>query len=98
MTPPGPSAAYRDSVKRAGREATTMRQFTDRPAGHGNMRRPQDSGAASTEQAGRLLRAYHRQVEEWFVEFAQARSRQRQRERAHALAQQRATACGEQGA
>jgi hypothetical protein len=75
-----------------------MRQFTDRAAGNGIMRRPADNAAAAPEQGGRSLRTCHRQVEEWFVEFAQARSRQRQRERAHSLAQQRRTACGENGA
>jgi hypothetical protein len=98
MTTPRAAAAYRDPVKSAGTEAITMRQSTGRSAGNGTMREPGDGGAASPEQAGRLLRAYHRQVEEWFVEFAQARSRQRQRERALSLAQQRGAACGEQGA
>ena len=75
-----------------------MRHTSGRPSGNGNMRHPGDTEAASPDQAGRLLRAYHRQVEEWLVEFAQARSRQRQRERAHSLAQQRGAACGEPGA
>jgi hypothetical protein len=39
-------------------------------------------GQAGQTEAVALLKSYHRQVEEWFVEFAQARSRQRKRERA----------------
>lgn len=36
-------------------------------------------GQAGQAEAAALLKSYHRQVEEWFVEFAQARSRQRKR-------------------
>jgi hypothetical protein len=37
-------------------------------------------GQAGQAEAAALLKSYHRQVEEWFVEFAQARARQRKRE------------------
>jgi hypothetical protein len=75
-----------------------MRQFSGRAAVNANPGRPPDMGTAAPEQAAQLMRAYHRQVEEWFVEFAHARSRQRKRERAHALAQQHTQVCSERGA
>jgi hypothetical protein len=45
-------------------------------------------GPAGQAEAAALLKSCHRQVEEWFVEFAQARARQRKRERACAPAVQ----------
>jgi hypothetical protein len=64
-----------------------MGQDTRRPNGRWSTGHLAMSSSQGPEQAARLLRAYHRQVEEWFVEFAQARSRQRKRERAWAVAQ-----------
>jgi hypothetical protein len=67
-----------------------MRQETRssaRPCSSATSYTPVDSGSrAGQSDAAALLRTYHRQVEEWFVEFAQARSRQRQRERALTVA------------
>lgn len=62
-----------------------MGQDTRRPAGRWSAAQVAVS-SSGPEQAAGLLRAYHRQVEEWFVEFAQARARQRKRERAWASA------------
>ena len=57
--------------------------------GGAHLRQMAGVGQAGQAEAAVLLKSYHRQVEEWFVEFAQARSRQRKRERACALAVQR---------
>ncbi len=60
-----------------------MDQNTRRPPGgrwgSAHLRPMAGVGPAGQAEAAALLRSYHRQVEEWFVEFAQSRSRQRKR-------------------
>ena len=59
-----------------------MGQDIRRPAGTWGATHLAAANPTGQAEAAALLKACHRQVEEWFVEFAQARSRQRKRERA----------------